>query len=342
MATDRRGGDWPRARCAAGPSVIASKSGVATARRSRPLRQHGRVTEFELPSRLVAGLAHEDADSPRRAWVAALPDVVVELAARWSLEVGLPFQPGGQVSWVAPVRTSTGEPAVLKVGWRHYEALHEADGLRAWGGAGAVRLIDTERYEQTDVLLLETCEPGTSLSATLPPEEQDAVIAGLLGRLWITPPDGAPFRPLQSMCDAWADEFERRYELQGTDVLDPEIARAGVERFRALAAPSTSDVLLCTDLHAENVLAAQREPWLVVDPKPYVGDRTYDVLQHMLNCPDRLLADAAGFIAREADLTGVDAARLREWLFARCVVESLSGDLQGTLEAARALASKIG
>lgn len=37
--------------------------------------------------------------------------------------------------------------------------------------------------------------------------------------------------------------------------------------------PST---LLCTDLHAGNVLAAGRESWLATDPKPYLGDPTYD------------------------------------------------------------------
>ena len=37
-------------------------------------------------------------------------------------------------------------------------------------------------------------------------------------------------------------------------------------------------------------LAAQPEPWLVIDPKPYVGDPAYDLLQHMLNCEDRLAA----------------------------------------------------
>jgi hypothetical protein len=49
-------------------------------------------------------------------------------------------------------------------------------------------------------------------------------------------------------------------------------------------------VLLCTDLHGDNILAAQRELWLVIDPKPYVGDPAYDLLQHMLNCEDRLAA----------------------------------------------------
>jgi streptomycin 6-kinase len=40
-----------------------------------------------------------------------------------------------------------------------------------------------------------------------------------------------------------------------------------------LSRPALDDVLLATDLHAGNVLRAQRQPWLVIDPKPFVGDR---------------------------------------------------------------------
>ena len=79
---------------------------------------------------------------------------------------------------------------------------------------------------------------------------------------------------------------------------------------------------MCTDLHAENILTAERAPWLVIDPKPYVGDPAYDVLQHMLNCEDRLAADPAGLADRMARLAGLDAGRVRQWLFARSVQES--------------------
>jgi streptomycin 6-kinase len=81
--------------------------------------------------------------------------------------------------------------------------------------------------------------------------------------------------------------------------------------------------LLCTDLHAGNVLAADREPWLVIDPKPFIGDPAYDAVQHMLNCDERLATNPAGLSRRMAELLGVDPERVRLWLFARCVQESL-------------------
>jgi len=281
------------------------------------------VDAIPLPSKLIAAQA-SDASDARQAWMSRLPIVVPELARRWSLTLGDPYQPGGMASWVAPARNRAGDPVVLKVGFPHYEALHEAEGLTAWDGRGAVRLLDSDITPTHWALLLEACEPATALSEALPTPEQDAVIAQLLTRLWVNPVAGHPFRPLQQLCGAWADGFERRYAAATGSQLDPGVARSGAELFRELAAPPTAPVLLCTDLHAGNVLAAQREPWLVIDPKPYVGDRTYDALQHMLNCPDRLLNDPASFTVTMAGLLDLEVERLRQWLFARCVIESVS------------------
>lgn len=281
------------------------------------------MSDWELPRELSLAVEDDDAGVGKREWVASLPQIVDELADRWSLQVGLPFQPGGSASWVAPARTAAGARVVLKVGWRHDEALHEADGLRTWDGAGAVRLLDACTFDRTSALVLEACVPGTPLCDRAE-FEQDVVVADLLSRLWITPPAGHPFRALQSMCDGWADEFQARQDAgDGGPDPDPGVVRAGLALLRELPCTAEQHVLLCTDLHAANVLAATREPWLAIDPKPYVGDRTYDVLQHMLNCTERLAADPAGFAARIADLCDLDARRLRQWLFARCVLESL-------------------
>jgi streptomycin 6-kinase len=243
---------------------------------------------------------------------------VTELEERWGLELGEPFQPGGRTAWVAPARSEDRGELVLKVAWRHMEGAHEADGLREWDGEGAVRLHATAEFDDTVALLLERCVPGTTL-ASRPESEQDTVIAGLLHKLWREPAPGHRFRPLQLMCEAWADEFEQKVAARRA-ILDPDVAREGMALFRTLPATAERNVLLCTDLHAENVLAAERQPWLVIDPKPYVGDPTYDPLQHLLNC-ERLRADP-GDLARLADLLGLDPDRLLLWLFARCVQES--------------------
>ena len=270
-----------------------------------------------FPPALVAAVHREG----REGWLATLPGTVARLARAWSLTVEAPFVPGGQTAWAAPVGDRTGAELVLKVAWRHPEGEHEADGLRAWAGHGAVRLHATERTADTIALLLERCRPGTPLAAR-PEPEQDEVVAGLLRRLWIPPPAGHSFRSLRDMCHQWADEFAEQVAAR-PDLVDPGLAREGIGLFRALPADPDRVVLLVTDLHAGNVLAARRERWLVIDPKPHVGgDAAYDATQHLLNCSERLQTDPVGLAARMAGLIEVDPARLRRWLFARCVLES--------------------
>jgi streptomycin 6-kinase len=97
-------------------------------------------------------------------------------------------------------------------------------------------------------------------------------------------------------------------------------------------------VVLATDLHAGNLLRAARRAWLVIDPKPFVGDRTYDATQHLLNCRARLAAHPQDTIGRVAELLNLDPARLRLWTFARLAVESSRESRAG---AAAALARKV-
>lgn len=284
-----------------------------------------------LPARLVETVEGRR-EAGLRDWVGDLPRVVADVAERWTLQVGDPFQPGGSCSWVAPVRDAAGRDLVLKLGWRHFEAAHEAHGLALWAGDGAIALHAAHTFDRTSALLLERCVPGTTLSEVVAQPEQDIVVAGLLGRLWREPPAGQPFRPLHSMCEQWAVGFEHRLARSPASV-DPGLAAAGLELFRTLPGTADRRVVLCTDLHAGNILAAQREPWLVCDPKPYLGDPTYDVLQHLLNCDDRLVADPVGLAGRMADLLDIDEARLVQWLFARCVLESIDSPMLRTVAA---------
>jgi streptomycin 6-kinase len=275
-----------------------------------------RKFEWAMPANLVAAAECEG----RQDWLTTLPGTIERLESVWSVQLGEPFQPGGQTAWVAPA-TRAGEDLVVKVLWRHPEAEHEPDGLRVWGGDGAVRLDAAEEVNaQTLALLLERCRPGTTLEDR-PEPEQDLVVAGLLRRLWREPPSGHRFRSLRSMCERWADGFDEK-AAAGRTHLDLGLVREGMALFQQLPDSAERDVLLCTDLHTGNVLAAEREPWLVIDPKPYVGDPTYDALQHMLNCEVRLRADPRGLVRRMAGLLGLDPDRLLLWLFARCVQEA--------------------
>lgn len=265
-----------------------------------------------IPHRLAATCR---GDAERAAWLERLPDVVLELRRRWSLKVGPPFRDDeGSCAWVAPVTLADGADAVLKLGMPHLEAAQEIAGLRFWGGHGVVRLLEAD--EMLNAMLLEACVPGTPLRR-LPEPEQDAVIGRLLPRLWLPPPAEPRFRPLSDMLDHWAVETLAEAESWP----DPGLVREGLDLLRELPDTAERRVLLFTDLHAGNVLRAQREPWLAIDPKPFVGDPAYDATQHLLNGVDRMQAEPRATIAAVAEVLGLSEERLRLWTFARAAAE---------------------
>jgi streptomycin 6-kinase len=268
------------------------------------------------------------------AWIDRLPPIVREVERRWSLRIGMPLE-GGDVtaSWVAHVLAADGTRAVLKIGMLHMEAEHEIAGLRFWNGDPTVRVLDAD--EHLNAMLLERCEPGTPLR-TLPEEEQDVVVANLLRRLWRTPTAPHPFRPLAVMIRYWEDETRANEERWP----DAGLVRDGLRTFEQLLREPTPQVLLATDLHAGNVLTAQREPWLVIDPKPFVGDPAYDATQHLLNCFDRLLRDSRGVIKRFADLLEIDDERVLRWTFARAAAETRDEWDEDWMSLARALGDR--
>lgn len=281
-----------------------------------------------VPERVAAACRR----APERlAWLDQLPRVIRELQDRWSLSLGAPFD-GGEVScsWVAPAVRHDGTRAVLKLGMPHMEGADELPGLRFWDGDATVRLLEADA--DLNAMLLEHCEPGTVLRQR-PEPEQDIVIAGLLRRLWRRPATPHAFRPLSAMIAHWTDET-----IAAPRWPDAGLVREGVRLLEELARPSSEDVLLATDLHAGNVLRARREPWLAIDPKPFVGDRAYDATQHLLNCQGRMLKAPDATIGRFADLLDVDAERVRRWIFARSAAEPRDTWNEESLTLARALA----
>jgi streptomycin 6-kinase len=294
------------------------------------------TAKLRVPVNLQAST--DDGGPARVDWLAALPDRVHELTTRWGLELGEPFEPGGNCSWVAPGTDRKGREVVLKVAWRHTESMHEAEALAALGGEGAVEVYAFDHLSpapsgdgpggdtDTTAMLLERCRPGTELRGR-PEAEQHVVVTDLLRSVWVVGlASDHPFRPLSAMADEWVVRAEVRLAAD-PDRLDVGLAREGLALFRELSRTGPTNVLLFTDLHAGNVLSSVRRPWLLIDPKPYVGDPHFDVLQHLLNCNESLQADPIGLLTEVADLAGLSTERVRQWLFARCVQESL-GDWQ--------------
>lgn len=271
----------------------------------------------------------------RRAWLEGLPSILAELTGRWSLRVVDPFDHDGVASWVAPAVRADGSPAVLKLAMPHMEGRDEIAGLRAWNGEAVVRLLEAD--DEFGAILLEQCLPGVPLRSE-PEPKQDEIVAALLKRIWRAAPQSstlAKFRPLSLMLEYWRRETMEQKHLWADEGLVMEGLRVQEE----LSRPAATDVLLLTDLHAGNILQSQREPWLIIDPKPFIGDRAYDPVQHLLNCETRLHADPLGLVQRVADLAEVDRERLRLWTFSRAAADAHEvGSQTRWIEIARALA----
>jgi streptomycin 6-kinase len=87
-----------------------------------------------------------------------------------------------------------------------------------------------------------------------------------------------------------------------------------------------ADRVLHGDLHYSNVLAADREPWLAISPKPVNGDPHYE-LAPMLWHRWSELADNVRFGVQRGfyaliDAAGFDEDRARAWVIVRVVREA--------------------
>lgn len=254
-------------------------------------------------------------------WLARAPRLSDELIQQWRLRVdGSPMS--GNCAMVVPVRTEDDRAAVLKITWPHWEAETEHLALRAWQGDGAVELwrADPRRF----ALLVERARPDRDLHA-LDVLEACEVVARLYGRLH-RPPLPQP-RRLSELCQEWSDRLP---PLAESNLISRRFVSQADRLLRDFAVdPQTDSALIHTDLHFFNVLAAEREPWLVIDPKPLSGDPAYEVAPLLWNrWEEAMSADSP----REAlldrlytvvDVAGLDEDRVRDWVVVREVCNVL-------------------
>jgi len=245
-----------------------------------------------IPPRLQEEWRHE------REWLAALPRLAAECADLWDVRLEEPIDTPH--SLVVPAGD-----AVLKLNApSHVEADHEPDALALWNGNGAVRLL--ARDDARRALLLERCRPGTRLWDT--DADELHVVLPLLARLSLELDDPAPFRLLADEADRWEEQLPRRWD-EGGRPFDRTVLEQALDVFRTVDRAARS--LANQDLHGGNVLAAEREPWLVIDPKPLVGEPELDGVGLLRNAAFRG-ESLARWLAASVEL-GLDRDRLRAW-----------------------------
>ncbi|MFJ4923100.1 aminoglycoside phosphotransferase family protein [Streptomyces sp. NPDC088725] len=260
-------------------------------------------------------------------WLAELPGLVDELLERWGCVPEGDVTHGG-IGIVVPVRRQAEGSAVLKVSFPHPGNVHEPDAFVAWGGRGAVLLY--ERENENFAMLLERAY-ASPLSEVEDTDEVVTVAARISRRLAVPAPPGLP--RLRERAGTWEEQLRRD---------DGELAHA-MSRYAVDAAAATirelgavqPDVLIHGDLHARNILRADREPWLAVDPKGYAGDPAYDGGTLLKSRALKLLeADDMRRAAHRildvfAEAAELDRVRVQRWAQLHAVQAAFSGRRHG-------------
>jgi streptomycin 6-kinase len=248
-------------------------------------------------------------------WLDRLPRLLRELLADWELAPDGPAT-HGNASIVVPVRTGAEAPAVLKVGWPHWEAEHEALALQHWHGAGAVQLLRADPHRWA--LLLERLDP-TDLT-DLWDVQACELVGGLYRALHVPAPP--QLRTLSAQTARWAEEL-------GQISRGAPVPHRMVEHARALARdlaadPRTDGTLIHTDLHYTNVLTRTAEEYVAIDPKPLSGDPHYEPAPMLWNRYDeyagRLRDGVRDRFFALIDAAGLDEDRAKAWVLLRMVV----------------------
>lgn len=260
------------------------------------------------------------------AWIQQLPSAIAACVERWSLILEPPFV-DLSYNYAAPATRADGSHAVLKIGDpSDREFRTEAFALEIFDGRGVCRLLELDL--ETGAMLLERAEPGTPLFDVDDEEPATEAAVGVMQRLWRPVPDDHSFPTVAY----WASGIQRLLRDRcggGTGPLPAPLVERAEAHFADLLSSTGEQVLLHGDLHHWNILAAQREPWLAIDPKGVVGEREYEVGAILRNPAPQLLQqpDPAHILARRLDqlseMLDFNRERLRDWGIAQAVLSAV-------------------
>ena len=257
------------------------------------------------------------------AWIDQLPTILANCVQRWRLSFAPPFAYQSYAyHYIAPAIRSDGTAVVVKIHAPTNEFTQEAEALRLFDGHGIVRLLDYNIYDKA--LLLERLMPGTPLSEVVDDDVATTHAATVMQQLWRPVPSGHPF---PSVID-WGRGFLRlrQHYKGGNGPFPTALLEEAESLFAELSASMTGQVLLHGDLQHENILAAERAPWIAIDPKGVIGEPAYETgallrnrLPNLLDAPQavRVLTRRIDQLSEMLDL---QRSRVRDWAMAQAVL----------------------
>ncbi len=256
-------------------------------------------------------------------WLRRLPSVLDDIGSRWSITLDDPFE-GMAYNYVAPGIRHDGSEVVVKIGVPRQELFAEIASLRAFNGCGAVQLL--KAAPDVGALLLERLRPGQAVLHLEDDESATRIALEVMHRLGRSRPHDGGFPTVAD----WAQGLRKlRERFDGeTGPFPPSLIERAEALFRELLTSMSEPTLLHGDLHHWNILSAEREPWLAIDPKGVIGEPAYEIGAWLRNpFPDILrLPNPANLVARRIDqfVEGADFSkdRLLSWGFAQAVLSA--------------------
>lgn len=254
-------------------------------------------------------------------WLEGLPGLWRSLAARWGLDI-VGVTRFGATSLVVPVVTRSGIRAAVKLVSPVVRIEGEVSALSAFGGRGAVTLLETDSIRQA--MLLEWID-GPALSEMADKGAAMAIAGQVSHELaTATPPAGAP--SLAGQACGWLAQLRGQHEVakQSGSAMPDEHVELAVQIIQRLASDGTS-TLTHGDLSLSNILRADADRWVAVDPLLLIGtsaNEAHTVVRSHLgsaistNDGVALLAD---WTRRFTETAGVDYNLAQAVSFARYV-----------------------
>ncbi|MDQ3798989.1 MAG: aminoglycoside phosphotransferase family protein [Acidobacteriota bacterium] len=281
-----------------------------------------RAVSADLPQKFIEGIRSAFGAEGAR-WLERLPEITGEIEREWSLRIEKPF-PNLSYHFVAPCVFKTGGEAVVKIGFPGERAttFREVRMLEFMDGDGICRLLRFD--EKRLALLLEKVTPGENLKEVCGGSGGDAraveIAIKVLRAFRREPPENIEFPAMEK----WFDVLKKA----GKTGFAPEYVKKARRFFDELSAASERKTLLHGDFHHENILSAERAPFLAIDPKGIIGDIGYDLSVFMVNharwlesAPDlsEKLDDA---IRAFSEAFEIESQNLRKWIFAQSILSA--------------------
>lgn len=256
-------------------------------------------------------------------WLKEIPQIIKQLEKDWEIKVGKPFDL--YFNYAVSATRNDGASVVLKIVFPDDKQFQsEVDALKVFNGESCVTLLEVDSEHFT--MLLEKAEPGVALDPWKDDNEATKVIASVIKKLAKPVPQQHHFTDVKDFAKDISN-FKQKYKE--SNPLPEYLIDKAEELIKHLIDTSTSVVVNHGDLHHGNILSAEREPWLAIDPKGIVAEPTFETgsmlrnpYPELANKPDidEILTNRIRILAEELEL---DPIRIQQWGLVQAILGAI-------------------